>query len=37
MRRGAWDTPTAGLAPGYAQANLVILPRDYAYDFLLFC
>lgn len=28
--------PTAGLAPGYAQANLIILPREYAYDFLLF-
>lgn len=22
---------------GYAQANLVILPKDYAFDFLLFC
>jgi uncharacterized protein YcsI (UPF0317 family) len=30
-------THTAGLAPGYAQANLVIVPRDLAYDFLLFC
>ena len=29
--------PTAGLAPGYAQANLVILPQDWAWDFLLFC
>lgn len=28
---------TAGLAPGYTQANLAILPRDYAFDFLLFC
>jgi uncharacterized protein YcsI (UPF0317 family) len=27
---------TSGLAPGYTQANLVILPRDLAYDFLLF-
>jgi len=25
------------LAPGYAQANLVILPKACAYDFLLFC
>jgi len=33
-RTGAWDRPTAGLAPGYAQANLVILPRDDAFDFL---
>jgi uncharacterized protein YcsI (UPF0317 family) len=37
IRRGKWDRPTAGLAPGYAQANLVILPEKYAFDFLLFC
>ena len=29
--------PTSGLAPGYAQANLVILPREVAFDFFLFC
>lgn len=29
--------PTAGLAPGYVQANLAILPRSLASDFLLFC
>lgn len=29
-------TPTAGMCGGYAQANLVILPKIYAYDFLLF-
>lgn len=29
--------PTAGLAPGFAQANLVMLPADWAFDFLLFC
>jgi uncharacterized protein YcsI (UPF0317 family) len=28
---------TSGLAPGFAQANLVILPRDWADEFLLFC
>jgi hypothetical protein len=28
---------TAGLAPGFVQANLAVLPRDAAYDFLLFC
>jgi uncharacterized protein YcsI (UPF0317 family) len=28
---------TAGLAPGYVQGNLMILPRDLAHDFLLFC
>ncbi|HMP61158.1 MAG TPA: putative hydro-lyase [Gemmatales bacterium] len=35
--RDDWTGPTAGLALGYVQANLVILPRDWAYDFLLFC
>lgn len=28
---------TAGLARGYVQGNLCILPKDYAADFLLFC
>ncbi len=28
---------TSGLAPGYVQANLAILPKEYAFDFLLFC
>ncbi len=37
IRKGRWDRPTAGLAMGYAQANLVILPQRYAFDFLLFC
>lgn len=37
IRSGAWDGPTAGLAPGFAQANLVILPERNAYDFLVFC
>ncbi len=37
MRSGEWRTPTAGLAPGFAQANLVVVPRETAYDFLLFC
>ena len=37
IRSGIWDSPTAGLAPGYIQSNLVILPQDYAFDFLRFC
>ena len=37
IRRNKWDKLTAGLAMGYAQANLVILPGKYAFDFLLFC
>jgi uncharacterized protein YcsI (UPF0317 family) len=37
MRAGRWTGVTAGLAPGFAQANLVVLPRSLAYDFWLFC
>ncbi|MEX2314466.1 MAG: putative hydro-lyase, partial [Thermomicrobiales bacterium] len=37
IRSGEWTKQTAGLAPGYTQANLVVLPRELAYDFLLFC
>lgn len=37
IRNGEWGKPTAGLAMGYAQANLVILPLKHAFDFLLFC
>jgi uncharacterized protein YcsI (UPF0317 family) len=36
IREGKWRKPTAGLAPGFVQTNLVILPRDLAFDFLLF-
>src|SRR5213079_869675 len=28
---------TAGMGENYVQANLAVLPRDCAYDFLLFC
>jgi uncharacterized protein YcsI (UPF0317 family) len=37
IRTGAWARPTSGLAPSFAQANLVMLDRKYAFDFLLFC
>jgi len=36
-RAGELAGQTSGLAAGFAQANLVILPRDLAGDFLLFC
>jgi uncharacterized protein YcsI (UPF0317 family) len=36
-RSGELSGPTAGLAMGYVQANLVVVPRDLAFDFLLFC
>ncbi|GIO19838.1 DUF1445 domain-containing protein [Oceanobacillus oncorhynchi subsp. incaldanensis] len=37
IRKGEWAKPTAGLAPTHVQANLVIVPKKHAYDFLLFC
>ena len=37
IRKGQWKAPTTGAAKGYVQANLVMLPRDAAFDFLLFC
>ena len=36
VRTGAYAAPTSGLCPGYAQANLIILPKEQAFDFLLF-
>lgn len=37
IRAGRWTRPTSGLAAGYVQANLAILPREHAFDFLAFC
>jgi uncharacterized protein YcsI (UPF0317 family) len=37
IRSGAHLTHTAGLAPGYVQGNLCILPQEYAAEFLAFC
>ncbi|MBR4078881.1 MAG: DUF1445 domain-containing protein, partial [Christensenellaceae bacterium] len=36
IRSGEVDFPTAGMCEGYAQANLVILPKEYAEDFKKF-
>lgn len=36
-RSGELTTPTPGMARGYVQANLVVTPRELAFDFLLFC
>src|SRR5689334_3870851 len=36
IREGAFMGPTAGLAPGHVQANLAILPKALAHDFLRF-
>jgi len=36
-RSGAWTGQTSGLAPSFAQANLVVLPAADARDFRRFC
>lgn len=36
-RSGALSTNTSGLAPGFVQANMAIIPAAYANDFLKFC
>jgi uncharacterized protein YcsI (UPF0317 family) len=35
--RAGTRRPTAGWSHGYAQANLIAVPVDWAYDVLLFC
>ena len=37
IRAGSFAAPTAGQAPGFAQANLVILPASDAAAFRAFC
>jgi uncharacterized protein YcsI (UPF0317 family) len=37
IRGREWTKPTTGVAAGCVQANLVILPQEYAFHFLLFC
>ncbi len=37
IRARNWTTPTSGAASGYLQANLVMLPVEQAFNFLLFC
>src|SRR5687768_13607013 len=36
-RCGELAEPTPAVALGFVQANLVVVPRDLAFDFLLFC
>ncbi|RDW85269.1 hypothetical protein BP6252_02859 [Coleophoma cylindrospora] len=36
-RTGEWDKPTSRMAMDYYQANLVIVPAEYAFEFMLFC
>lgn len=37
VRTGAFRGQTAGQAPNHLQGNIVILPKKYAQDFLLYC
>jgi uncharacterized protein YcsI (UPF0317 family) len=37
IREGAWTGTTHGLAGGYVQANLAIVPEAFALDFMRFC
>jgi uncharacterized protein YcsI (UPF0317 family) len=37
IRVGRFSQPTSGVAPHHVQANVAILPRDVAFEFLLFC
>lgn len=37
IRNGEITNSTAGMSKGYTQANLVILKKEHAFDFLLFC
>ncbi|WOJ96164.1 putative hydro-lyase [Congregibacter brevis] len=37
IRSGEFSDNTSGLAPGFVQCNIVILPSQWAADFLRFC
>lgn len=37
IRNGKWLKPTSGLSNSYIQANLAVLPKKLAFEFLLFC
>lgn len=37
IRNKEWTISTTGASPGIVQANLVMLPREEAFNFLLFC
>ena len=36
IRAGKFSAHTSGQCPGYAQANLAVLPMEYASEFLRF-
>lgn len=37
IKTGLFSQQTSGLAPGYVQFNMAILPQSWAAEFLLFC
>jgi uncharacterized protein YcsI (UPF0317 family) len=37
IRKGQWTQPTSGASKGHIQANLVMMPQEQAFNFLLFC
>jgi len=37
IRTNKWTVPTTGTAAGHVQANLVMIPKEAAFHFLLFC
>jgi len=37
VRSGEWKDTTLEVCHGYAQLNLVMVPKDFAFEFLLFC
>ena len=36
VRKGEWTTPTHAVCQGYVVTDAVILPKEFAYDFLVF-
>ena len=36
IRSGEWTAPTPGMCAGHVQANMIVLPKDWAYDFMVF-
>ena len=37
IRRGEWTESTIMACRGFQQANLAVVPKDYAFEFFLFC
>jgi uncharacterized protein YcsI (UPF0317 family) len=37
VRKGEWRKSTVSVCPGFVQANVVILPKEFALDFTIFC